>query len=135
MPHVPPPPQAEGRNIWFPERVLRIVDPGDTVISLSLMVRVTSPWGVSFFLHRGAELPAEVLQREIQPCLLIQSLLSIVLISYQKFFPLKFNTHKAHECNTHKAGDDKGNTESPQRSRHIAVSDLFTYSRYTCNSQ
>jgi hypothetical protein len=54
IPQVPPPPHADGRKMPLLESVLRIVFPGLTVISFSFRVRVTSPWGVSFFLANSS---------------------------------------------------------------------------------
>src|SRR5690606_19017169 len=43
IPHVPPPPQAEGRKMPLFENVERRLELGETTISLSLIFSVTSP--------------------------------------------------------------------------------------------
>jgi uncharacterized protein affecting Mg2+/Co2+ transport len=51
MAQVPPPPQAEGKNILFPPRVESIVSPALTSKVFSpLMVSLTNPEEVSFAL-------------------------------------------------------------------------------------
>jgi hypothetical protein len=51
MAHVPPPPQADGRNILLDPSVLRIVDPASTTMSFSpFTLSVTGPEGASFAL-------------------------------------------------------------------------------------
>ena len=44
---------------------------------------------------------------------------------------LQLNTQEAHECNTHQACDDKGNTYTLERSGNIAIREFFTNSSYT----
>jgi len=49
---VPPPPQAEGRNIFSPARVLKRLLPGLTFKGLDsspLIIILTSPWATSFY--------------------------------------------------------------------------------------
>jgi hypothetical protein len=51
MPHDPPPPQAEGRNIFRADSVESSDEPGDTSIGSSPLMKIlTFPWGTNFFL-------------------------------------------------------------------------------------
>ncbi len=103
MPQVPPPPQAEGRNIFSFESVERSDDPGLTVSSLSpLIVTLTLPEGVSFAFAYSSIATSN----KVTASIAITATVTIVVI-FMILLLLQFNTHKAHKGQAHETYHDK----------------------------
>ena len=67
MPHVPPPPHADGIKILFEDNVDSRVEPGSVSSSFSsLMVILTFPWGINFVLAKiSTQTKRRVISRKI----------------------------------------------------------------------
>src|SRR5215204_1401996 len=110
---VPPPPHADGRNIFLLDKVVRMLDPASTsIVSCPLITIFTSPDDISFaFANKIRPTSKRVNIRNTV------MLARIVVISKARNVMideiLYLYSHKTHKCNSHESSDNESYSQSP----------------------